>query len=349
MRKATVRIQSFSRLFPAMVYPGCSETDPEAVSSGHREPHASYQIDALNPLTWQRAIYEARTYAPDCVLIPWWTVFVSPCIWFLCNRLRKAGIPIIMLCHNVQDHERSVWKRFLTSYVLRNAADSYLVQSHSVVTELQALLPDVRVRLHLHPIYDHYPTPSRTMQRRSKIELLFFGFIRRYKGLPVLIEALSLIHDLDVHLSVVGEFWTGENVARQHAQHLGVANRIEFIPRYVNEVEAAAYFTRADAVVLPYLGATGSGVIPLAYHYNKPVIASNTGGLMDYVIDDQTGVLVTPGDARSLADGIRKLAARDPHSWLNPIEQFKRGVSWDSMADAILDEARSLQSRPIVT
>ena len=348
MRKTPLRIQSFSRLYPAALFPGSSEINPEALLRGHREPHASYLIDALNPLTWQQAIHEARTYAPDCAVIPWWTVFVFPCLWFLCNRLRSAGIRVIMLCHNVQDHERSAWKRCLSSYALRNA-DIHFVHSRSERSELRAMLPDAQIRLHPHPIYDHYPAPTRTLRRRAKVELLFFGFIRRYKGLPVLIEALSLLPDIDVYLSIIGEFWTRENSSRRQAQSLGVAERIEFIPRYVTEIEAAAYFTRADAVVLPYLEATGSGVVTLAYHYDKPIIASRVEGLLDSIVEDQTGVFVAPGNACSLADGIRRFASRDPQVWQSPIKRFKQGLNWDHMAGAILEEAGNLKTRLTAT
>src|SRR5690606_3346166 len=154
-------------------------------------------------------------------------------------------------------------------------------------------------QVHPHPTFDGYPAPERHLPRRAPLELLFFGFVRPYKGLDTLLHAMTLLRDTGVFRSVVGEFWRGAAEARRMIHAHGLSSRVERVSRYVPDEEAAQYFSRSDVVVLPYHSATGSGVIPLAYHYGKPVIATQVGGLPDVVVDGDTGLLV---EARSAAD-----------------------------------------------
>ena len=271
-------------------------------------------------------------------------MFVYPCLWSLCAMLRRAGIPIVFMSHNVLDHERRSWNAFLSTSILR-LGSLHLVHNGCEIERLRALLPDADVRAHRHPIYDHYPAAQTRLPRRAGLELLFYGFIRTYKGLPVLLEAIGLLRDIDLRLTVVGEFWTGEKAARELIDRLGIGAKIELVPRYVSEIETAAYFDRADAVVLPYLVATGSGVATVAYHYDKPVIATDTGGLSDYVLEGRTGLLTRPADASALAEAIRRFNASNRDAWAPAIRDFKQTFSGESMARTILDAARDLRSK----
>ena len=153
------------------------------------DPECDYLIDSLNPATWNAAFRRIRDHAPDLVIVPWWTIYWAPCFWYLACRCRRAGIKVRFLCHNVGDHETAAWKLALTRAVLRQG-DSFIVQAVEEERRLRSLLPNADVTVHPHPIYDQFPNPDPTarLARRGDLELLFYGFVRPYKGLDLLIE-----------------------------------------------------------------------------------------------------------------------------------------------------------------
>ncbi len=329
---------SFTRQYPAWLFPGESDRDP--FHEGHSEPGVAYVIDSLDPRTWARAVTMLREARVQAVVLPWWTVYFAPCYLYLKRALARRGIPLVFLCHNVVDHEAALYKTMLSRLVL-SGARGYCVQSREEAKRLGQLLPDARIVVHPHPLYDQFPPASTELPRRAALELLFFGIVRPYKGLDVLLEAMSLVRRKDVHLSVVGEFWKDKEPTLQRIAELGIASRVEVVPRFVSDQEAADYFQRADAVVLPYRSASGTGIIPMAYHYGKPVIATRIGGLADAVSDGATGFLVEPESPRALAAAIDRvvpaeLAALRPH-----IEAFKAGMTWEGLGKALIGLARA--------
>lgn len=334
---------SFLRQYPSWLFPGASDRDPDAAPLD--DPTPRFTIDTLNPCTWRKAIREIAAFAPDLVVIPWWTFFLAPCFSYLASACRRRGWHVRFLCHNVVDHEAARWKLALARFVLTKGG-SYVTHSRSDAQNLRRLVPDAEVFVHPHPIYDQFPPSSRRLPRRAARELLFFGLVRPYKGLDVLIEAMGLLKGENVALSVVGEFWGGRDETDGRIRELGLGERIELVPRYVSDAEAADYFARADAVVLPYRGATGSGVVALAYHYDKPVIASRVGGLADVVEDGRSGYLVPPGDPDALAAAIRGLDHADLAGMARAITEVKTTMSWDHLARAIVRHHPEAASKP---
>lgn len=327
-------IISFARQYPAFLYPGKDDRDADSPSIGLKNLH--FVIDSLNPITWRRAGRMIKDFGPDTVIIPWWTFFLAPCLRSLAKKSRSTGAHVRFLCHNTVDHEKSVWKEGLSDWVLRTG-HSYLVHTNEDRLHLKRRLGEVQICVHAHPIYDQFPPAARKLPRRASLELLFFGLVRPYKGLDILIEALDRLGDVNWHLSIVGEFWSDLERTRKRIAELGLESRIEIIPRYVSDQEAADHFARADVIVLPYRSATGSGVIPVAYHYNKPVIATHVGGLPDVVEQGRTGILVDPESPEALAEAIAGLSPE----WLDEasrhIAEFKKSLTWESLAEAATD------------
>lgn len=334
--KADVRAMSFTRQYPKILFPGESDRDPDY--EGHVEPNTEYLIDPLNPLTWSTAVTRMIAWGPDVVMIPWWQVYWAASFSYMARRLRRAGIPVVFLAHNVTEHEAAAWKRALTRRVLA------LGSGHVVHTKLDAehlldLLPDAKPVMHLHPAYDQFPAATGLLAPEHALELLFFGFVRPYKGLDLLIEAMALLpKDLDVRLTVAGEFWHGPESTRARIAELGLEDKVEVISRYVNEAEVAEYFGRAHALVLPYRSATGSGVVAIAHHYEKPVIVTRVGGLPDVVEDGVTGFVVEPDSPEALAAAIEDLAGRDLSGMVGAVRRFKaEKLTWEGLADAVLE------------
>jgi glycosyltransferase involved in cell wall biosynthesis len=336
-RDADLVMLSFSRQYPAWLFPGESDRDP--FHAGHVEPGVEYSVDSLNPLTWRAAVDRFTRARVEAVIVPWWTAFFAPLVIYLRHTLAARGVPVVFLCHNVIEHDAARYKRELTRIVLRGAR-AYCVQSQSEARELSALLPEAEVVVHAHPLYDQYPASNRQLTRRAPLELLFFGVIRPYKGLDILLQAMALLVRQDVHLSVVGEFWKHEAETRKRITELGIAGKVELIPRYVDEQEAANYFSRADAVVLPYRSASGSGVIPMAYHYDKPVIATRVGGLVDAIRDGRTGILVDPTSPRALAEAIDRFDLTSRGAMQSEIRAMKSTMTWEGLAATLLQLTR---------
>lgn len=333
-RIAAVDVVSFSRLYPALLYPGAFQT--EGTTIGLPGNRITFALDSVNPLTWRTALRHLDDVRPERVVIPWWTFFLAPCFEYLGRRLRARRVPIVFVCHNVVDHEAAAWKQLLSRRVLR-AGDRFLVHATEEQRKLRALLGPVDVAYSPQPLFDSFPAAQGTLARRGSTELLFFGFIRPYKGLDTLLQALTLLPDLDIHVSIVGEPWRdGEAVWKERIASAGLGRRVELVARYVTHAAAAEFFHRADAVVLPYTSATGTAVISLAYHYRKPVIASRVGNTPDVVEHGRTGLLFPPGDAEALAAAIRRFAAERLPDAGPAIDRLADLMTWERLAAAVL-------------
>jgi glycosyltransferase involved in cell wall biosynthesis len=237
--RATVTTISFTRQYPRWLFPGESDRDPSY--EGHLEPGVRYVLDPLNPPTWRRAVRLLVEADVEAVVIPWWTVYFACPVAYLKRSLQRRGIRVVFLCHNVVDHETAAYKRWLSRMVLAGA-HGYCTQARAEADKLKSFLPGARVVAVPHPLYDHFPLPCGHLERRANLELLFFGFVRPYKGMDVLLDAVARLERDDLHLSVVGEFWQGKDATIRRLHELGIASRVEVVPRFVSEQEAVEYF-----------------------------------------------------------------------------------------------------------
>lgn len=335
-KRCRLRTLSFLRQYPAWLYPGESE-----VESASEDPRTDveYAIDALNPFTWPRGISYLVKCKPAAVIIPWWSVYWTPWMWVLVSTLRRHRIPVLILAHNLCDHESSPWKRRLSKLVL-SGGNLIWVHSEAAASDVRTLLgSSTPVAVHPHPIYDSFPLALSNLPRAAQLELLFFGFVRGYKGLDVLIDAVNKLERQDWHLSIVGEHWGRDSLrrCRDDIARFGLGQRIDLVARYVTAAEVAQYFERADFVVTPYRSSSGTGVVPLAYHYDKPVIASDIPALVEIVEDGRTGWLFESGSAESLCQLLNHRTAAEAATMAPAVRKLKRQWSWDNFAQEILD------------
>jgi glycosyltransferase involved in cell wall biosynthesis len=205
------------------------------------------------------------------------------------------------------------------------------------------MFPAKAIRVHPHPTYDSYPPPAQILPKRGRLELLFFGFIRPYKGLESLIDALVLLADRDVYLTVVGEPWCKPEELRRRVRGSGAPN-VELHLEYVDASAAADYFSRADLVVLPYRKATGSGVAAMAYHYDKPVLATRVGGFPAVIEEGRTGFLVDPDSPHQMATVIRTLSRGTLAPLVACVREYKNRFTWSSLADILVELALTVRS-----
>jgi glycosyltransferase involved in cell wall biosynthesis len=334
--RGCVETVSFRRQYPAWLFPGKSQLEPGG--AGHAEEGVQYLLEPFDLRSWVRTLRRFETAGAQAVIIPWWSSFWAPCFGFLASRLERGGTRVVVLCHNAEEHESgrlrsAVARRFLGS---RNR---FLAQTQADAETLRRLAPGARVAVHPHPAFHQFPEARGLLPRRARLELLFFGFVRAYKGLDLLTDAMSRLDGAHVFLTVAGEWWLKGREQRALRERLGRAANVEVLDRYVPAGEAAELFHRADAVVLPYRSATGSGVVPLAYRYGRPVIAARVAGLEEAVEDGATGRLFAPGDPAALATTIREFSACSPFDPAR-LRAGAAAMRWEGLADALLELAR---------
>lgn len=326
--EADVTLFSFRRLYPSWLYPGSSSRE---VNGG--EVVAELIIDVYNPMSIVRLCQKIEKGGYDAAIITWWTLFWQPAMSYVARRLSKKGIKTVFLCHNLYDHDGNSIKR-LVSKKLLSTSNGYIVHSSDEEKILNEIFPSKPVLRRLLPVYNQFPKATKKFKKRGDLEVLFFGFIRPYKGLDVLLAALPKLEH-NVFLTIAGEYWGDRNEITTKLESVGYGH-IETHLEYVRMEEAANYFERADVVALPYLTATGSAVLSVAYYYAVPVVASSVGGLKDGVINGQTGWLVPPNSSDELAKTINRLDREKTRATEGFIRDFCRDNTWSAMAQHIL-------------
>jgi glycosyltransferase involved in cell wall biosynthesis len=316
-----------------------------------------YVLDPINPLTWWRLCRKVRADAPDLLILQWWVPYWTPSLTMISRWIkRNTKIPIIYICHNVVPHDGGgILDRRFAITVLRQG-DAFIVHSEQHLHRLHALLPEAKVTRSHNPTNVEFAEQSdKPVTNRMREELglpadrpilLFFGFVRPYKGLEYLIQSLPLVlARLPVHLLVVGEFWSSPEFYERYAREYGVADAITFINRYVPNEDLGQYFDLADVVVLPYVSATQSGVAQLAFGFGKPVITTRVGGLHEIVQDGVNGLIVPPQDEAALADAIVRFYRNRIAAQLSAnIAESRRqdSFSWQPLVAAIEETRRQI-------
>ncbi len=301
-------------------------------------------LDSVDPLSWMRAGSRLRALEPDFLVVPWWHPFFGPSLGTAARRARGGtGRPArIFLCHNVAPHEGTPLDRALTGYGL-GAADAFLVHARSEAAKLDALARGRPVRVHPHPSYRIFSerAPSREEARASLgltgRVILFFGYVRPYKGLEDLLRALAIARPNSWdQLAIVGEFYEPPERYRALLDDPRIRNRVRVVNRYVPNEEVARWFAAADVAALPYREATGSGIAQVAFGAGVPVIATRTGGLEEVVEEGTTGLLVPPRDPTALARAIERFFDENlTMSLREGVARSRKRFEWEGLVDAI--------------
>ncbi len=333
MEKTHLVTVSFKKQYPNWLYPGKSNFEPGC--KGCCDPRIYYILDPMNPFSWKRAGHLFVRQFSKLVIIPWWTVFWAPCVAFIVRYLKKNGIEILFLCHNIMSHDNAYWKLKLTKYVL-SLGDYFLVDNERNAEVLASLLPVPKISVYPVPSFQGFPLSKNLLARRGKLELLYFGFVRPYKGIDVLLKAMHLLKERDIYLTIAGEWWINDRPSKHFIENKKLTRKVEVINRYLTGEEVSEHFCRADVIILPYRNASGSGVIPLAYHYGKPVIATNVGGLPEFVQDGISGRLIPSEDPLALAAAIEEFFEQDSDYLKEGVIREAERLSCEGLVDCIL-------------
>lgn len=338
-KKAEPVLYSFKRLYPSWLYPGESDKEIDA----ERTVDAKLIIDVYNPFSLMKLCRDIEKQGCEAAIITWWTLLWQPGMAYVARRLSKRGIKTVFLCHNLYDHNGKHINQKISKKLLA-ASDAYVVHSTDEEKELAELFPQKPVFRRLLPMYSQYPKATERLNKRGDLEVLFFGFIRPYKGLDVLLEALPSLNER-TYVTIVGEYWGNKKDLEDTIKGIDFKN-METRLEYVSAEETANYFERADVAVLPYLSATGSAVLSVAYNYEVPVVASSVGGLKDGVIEGETGWLVDAGSSKDLALAINHVSRKKADDMKTGIREFCKKNDWDTMADKLIRFVDGVTRKP---
>jgi len=339
-KKHNVQIVSLTRQYPSLLFPGKTQIDPgEPLFDVPTVP----MIDTINPLSWFRAARYIANQKPDVVIFRYWMPFFAPCFGTIARLVkRKINTQVIFICDNIIPHEKRPGDIALTKYAFRSV-DSFVVLSKTVEDDLHRFVPRAKYVLSHLPLFDVFGELQ--TKKESKIKLgisednvmLFFGYVRAYKGLDVLLDAMPLIlKKMPAMLLIAGEFYENEEKYRNKIRQLGLEKNIRLYSDYIPNEEISVYFSAADVVVLPYVSATQSAIVPVAYHFDKPVIVTDVGGLSEVVNDGRTGFVVPPQDPRAFADAVVKYYQNKcEKEFIANIREEKKKFGWDAFIEQL--------------
>jgi glycosyltransferase involved in cell wall biosynthesis len=335
-----VTIYTFSLQYPSFLFPGTTQYSKEPPPQGL---NIKVKINSVNPLNWLSVGKEISNLKPDLVIVRFWIPFMGPCLGKISRIIRKKGIKVVAIVDNIIPHEHKPGDRVLSKYFV-NSVDYFVTMSKSVLTDLNTFDNKKPKLLTVHPLYDNFGKIIPKEEALIKLNLsnefnyiLFFGFIREYKGLDLLLQAFAdeRLRKFPLKLLVVGEFYIDSAPYLKMIEELGIKNDVIMHSEFVPNTEVVNYFCASSLVVQPYKDATQSGITQIAYHFEKPIITTNVGGLSEIVTDKRDGYVVEP-DSKQIADAIftyfdKKLEIE----FTENVKEDKKRFSWDKMLSAI--------------
>lgn len=341
----TVEIYTFSLQYPGFLFPGKTQYSEEPAPQDlkiHRK------VNSCNPFNWIKVGKEIRRKRPDLMITKFWLPFMAPCLGTIERMVRKNGhTRVVSILDNVIPHEHRPGDKLFARYFVKST-HGFVAMSKSVLNDLGLFDTQKPRRFCPHPLYDHYGDLIPQQEAKEIIGLeentryvLFFGFIRGYKGLDILLDAFAdrELAEMNVKLLIAGEFYGDPKPYMDQIERLGIQDRLVLKTDFIPDSQVNRYFRACDIVAQPYKSATQSGVTQIAFHFEKPMLVTNVGGLPEIVPDGKVGYVVEP-DARQIAQAlIRYFKEGKEESFTEGVRQEKEKYSWKNMTQA-LDEVR---------
>ncbi|MDR3060965.1 MAG: glycosyltransferase [Dysgonamonadaceae bacterium] len=343
--KHEVKAFSFSRLYPGFLFPGKTQY----VEKGDQaiEIPSERILDSINPFSYQKTAKEIGKFQPDVLIIVYWMSFFGPAYGHIANRLKKKTV-IISLVHNAIPHEPKFFDKPFAK-LLFDQCNGFVVMSDIVRNDILSMNPESSFCVRPHPLYSHFGEKIDVLLAKEKLgldpdkkTLLFFGLIRDYKGLDLLIDAMAGLGD-DFQLLIAGESYGSFEKYETQISHSPAKDRIFSMNQYIEDSLVPVLFSAADLLVLPYKSATQSGVVPVAYHFEVPVVATDVGGLRDMVERPGAGIICSP-DSENIASAVERIFSLGRDRFVSNIRTEKENLSWGKFADEMVEFSKSLMS-----
>ncbi len=338
-----VQVETFSLQYPSFLFPGKTQY---ASWPAPDDLKINVTINSINLFNWLKVGRRLRKQKPDLVIIKFWLPFMGPCFGTIARIIkRNRHTRVISILDNIIPHEHRPGDRILTKYFVK-PVDGFVAMSKSVMADIDHFDTKKPRKLCPHPLFDNFGKPVSREDALQSLSLdpatryfLFFGFIRDYKGLDLLLQAFadSRLAAMPVKLIVAGEFYSDPKPYHNLIENLNLKERVILRTNFIPDSEVARYFCAADIIVQPYKSATQSGVTQIAYHFEKPMLVTNTGGLPEIVPHGKVGYVVEP-EPKAISDALTDFIQNqryDEYSGNARIE--KNNYSWDRMVKTILE------------
>ena len=347
-----VIIYTFSLQYPGFLFPGTTQFSTEPAP---KNLTIKVCINSVNPLNWLSVGNELKRMKPDFIVVRYWLPFMGPCLGTIARLAKKnKQTKVVCIADNIIPHEKRPGDKPFTQYFVK-PVDAFITMSEKVLKDLPLFAANKPAKFVPHPLYDNFGEKISKLEAREYLGigndekiLLFFGFIRKYKGLDILLDAMKILKSLNnsplvsghtIKLLIAGEFYEDRKAYDEQIQKLAIKDSLISKTDFIPDSEVKYYLCAADVVVQPYRSATQSGVTPLAYHFEKPMIVTNVGGLPSLVPDDKVGLIAEP-DAASIAAKIIEYFQKGEQHFLPHLIIEKQKYSWSVMVNTILELAQ---------
>lgn len=337
-------IYTFSYQYPSFLFPGESQYSTDPPPEGIP---IEIKINSINPLNWIKVGNEIKKIKPDIVVVRYWMPFMAPCLGTILRRIKKnKHTKIICIADNIFPHEKLPGEILLTKYFIK-PVDAFITMSEKVLSDLYQFTKNKPAQFIPHPLYDNFGTIISKEEARKKLGInqndkiiLFFGFIRKYKGVDILLNAIKILNNEskieNLKLLIAGEFYDDEKNYQALLNDPEIKDHLILHTHFISNTDVKFYLCSADCVIQPYRSATQSGVTPLAYHFEIPMIVTNVGGLPSLVPDKKVGLVAEP-NAESIANKIIEYFSLGEDYFLPQLLVEKKKYSWGKMVQAILN------------
>ena len=338
-----VEVVTFSLQYPGFLFPGKTQYSNEKAPDGLKIVR---EMDSCNPLSWIKVGKRLKKEAPDLLISCYWMAFFAPCYGVIQHIVKRNGkTKCIALVHNMIPHEPSILDKLLAPFYVKQN-DGFVALSDSVVKDIASLDKDNKPKTYSpHPVYDHY---GEKMEKNAACEalgldkekdyMLFFGLVRAYKGLDLLLDAFEKVKDelKDLQLIIAGEFYEDEEKYRKQIADNGLIDRVIVKNKFVADADLRKYFGAADLIVQPYKTATQSGVTQVAFHFEKPCLVTNVGGLGEIIHNGKMGYAVEP-QADAIAGALKDYYENERQAaFTEYLIEEKKKYEWERMTEVIL-------------
>lgn len=341
-----VKAYTFTTQYPNFLFPGKTQFVTENDIADKIDSVRC--LNSINPFSYYKTARLINQQQPDLLVMKYWMSFFGPSLGTAAGRVRKKGTKVVTILDNVIPHEKRFFDASFTKYFLKRN-DGFIAMSESVKNDLLSLAPNAKVILKPHPLYDHFGKKLSREQAcknlnidPAKKNLLFFGIIRDYKGLDLLIEAFSKL-DNSYQLIIAGEVYGSFDKYQAQIDAIPNKENVKLFNHYISDAQVPDFFSAADVVVLPYKSATQSGITSIAYHFELPLIATDVGGLKESITHEKTGLIVPESTSEKILESIRQYyEGNRQENFRTNILALKEELSWKNFADELIRFSKTL-------
>ena len=335
-------IISYSLQYPNFLFPGSTQFDTSGNAPKNIKIHTL--INSVNPLSWIKTARFIKKQKPDFIVFRFWIPFMGPALGSIARMVRKSGVKVLAITDNVIPHETRPGDAAFAKYFI-NACDGFVTMSKAVMKDLEKFTSTVHKKYLLHPLYTSFGEKLNKIEARKALVLptdkqlvLFFGLIRNYKGLDMLLDAMNeLKSNPNINLVIAGEFYEDKQPYLDLIKKYGIENQVILHGKFIANEDVKLYFSAADLVALPYRSATQSGVTQVSFHFEVPTLVTNVGGLGE-IIPDKVAGYVVESNGKSIADGIKDYFENNRMpSFTEGMKKEKQKYDWKIFVDEVID------------